>query len=388
MKRKKWTEQEELTLLTKYADLSSTGALSKLKTREKKFRPIADHVSDVHHLVDPVRFPFRWTWRDVSVKVQNMRNQYVGVKHKIRTPDGLFDWSDGDNHWENFLKYKEVFGDVELLETKDKDRASGGGVPGFDDGDGDGDDYDAGLEEGDAEIEAEDGEEANGGDAIEQRRELMRGRKRKRSRLGEFGKRVLGLREAMVRREEERSEREFRREKGLFERELKQKEAEFQRELETERESESRDMEELEERLVAETTRRESERWVRLMEGFVEEERARRMRAEEKREEEEMEWRERMVCLQMEHEKAMMQMHADACQNQLQILGVMARMVCQLYASIGGGGDGLGGGGSSSIGGLHLHPHQVLQNLHHHHHPSGLDDGVKPDGGNSPSEFL
>lgn len=43
-----------------------------------------------------------------------MRHQYLGVKQKIRTASNEFIWKDGENHWENFLKYKEVFGDVEL----------------------------------------------------------------------------------------------------------------------------------------------------------------------------------------------------------------------------------------------------------------------------------
>ncbi|KAK3187902.1 hypothetical protein Dsin_027463 [Dipteronia sinensis] len=119
MKRKKWSEREEQTLLSKYSDLLNSGTLPKLKTREKKFRPIADHVNSVHHLQDPVSFPFKWSWRDVSIKVQNMRHQYLGVKQKIRISQDEFNWRDGENHWENFLKYKEVFGDVEL-EVKGK----------------------------------------------------------------------------------------------------------------------------------------------------------------------------------------------------------------------------------------------------------------------------
>ncbi|KAM7496554.1 hypothetical protein LguiA_020968 [Lonicera macranthoides] len=83
MKRKKWSELEEQTLLTKYSDLLNFGTPAKLKTREKKFKPIADHVNSIHHLQDPINFLFRWSWRDVSIKVQNMRHQYLGVKQKI-----------------------------------------------------------------------------------------------------------------------------------------------------------------------------------------------------------------------------------------------------------------------------------------------------------------
>lgn len=116
MKRKKWSEQEEQSLLAKYSELQSSGTLSKMKTREKKFRPIADHINAAHHGADPAAFPFRWSWRDVSIKVQNMRHQYLCVKQKIRlSPDSPeFNWDDGDNHWENFLAYKSVFGDIDL----------------------------------------------------------------------------------------------------------------------------------------------------------------------------------------------------------------------------------------------------------------------------------
>ncbi|KAL7255865.1 hypothetical protein ACSBR1_009909 [Camellia fascicularis] len=296
MKRKKWSELEEQTLLSKYSDLLNSGTLAKLKTREKKFKPIADHVNSVHHLQDPLNFPFKWSWRDVSIKVQNMRHQYLGVKQKIRVSDHEFNWKDGENHWENFLKYKEVFGDVEL-EVKSKKFGEEGvdlfGSSGFGDS-RNGDDL-FGLE---FEIDSEDFEED--GDLVEMR-EL-----------------------------------------------------------------------ELEERQMM-WARREFEKRSRLEREF-DEERRRRMKLEEKWEEEEMEWRERVVGLQIEHEKQMVQMHADACQNQMQILGVMARLVCQFFGSAN---DGLGGG----LGGL---PPQVLQNLQH---PGGLGDNGKPDA-NSPSEFI
>nr|GMD49365.1 stress response protein NST1-like [Ipomoea batatas] len=291
MKRKKWSEVEEQTLLSKYAELLNCGALLKLKTREKKFKPIADHVNAVHHLQDPVLFPFKWSWRDVSIKVQNMRHQYLGVKQKIRTPNNEFNWKDGENHWENFMKYKEVFGDVEL-ELKDcnfncskkfgDDPFADGGMLGL-------------------------GEEA----------ELGNGERVGDSGCGEGKKLKKGI-----------SQKRFR-------------------------------MKELETRL--------------RLERELAEERQRRIKLEEKWEEEEMEWRERLVSMQLEHEKQMMQMHADACQNQMQILGVMTRLMCQFF---GVANDGLGSG----LGTL---PHQVLQNLQH---PGGLEDNGKPDAA-SPSEF-
>ncbi|CAM6123211.1 unnamed protein product [Calypogeia fissa] len=149
MRRKKWSEEEEQTLISKYGEMARAGTLAKLKTREKKFEPIAAHVNAVHHFRDNVSFPWEWSWRDLSVKIQNMRNQYLGVKQKIRrsphaaTSNGgctnkelgvggaggcgvysgnaggqllldEYDWTEGIVHWSNFLRYKEVFGDVEL----------------------------------------------------------------------------------------------------------------------------------------------------------------------------------------------------------------------------------------------------------------------------------
>ena len=77
-----------------------------------------------------------------------------------------------------------------------------------------------------------------------------------------------------------------------------------------------------------------------------------RLRREERREQENMEWMERVVEIQMEHEKQAMQMHADACQAQLQILGILARVVCQFLGPGSGGGDvGL--------------PSQVVENFQH-----------------------
>lgn len=43
-----------------------------------------------------------------------MRHQYIGVKHKIQSNDHGFNWNDGVIHWENFLNYKRVFGDVKI----------------------------------------------------------------------------------------------------------------------------------------------------------------------------------------------------------------------------------------------------------------------------------
>lgn len=150
-RRKKWTEAEEKTLIDKYGDMVADGTLAKMKTREKKFKPIACYVNSVHHLRDPVAYPWQWTWKDVSTKVQNMRHQYLLVKQKIKKPDfssmensggdsngNEFDWVEGLTHWSNFLRYKEVFGDValgqsnnnELMALANGDRENGAGFLG------------------------------------------------------------------------------------------------------------------------------------------------------------------------------------------------------------------------------------------------------------------
>ncbi|CAN1351626.1 hypothetical protein LINPERPRIM_LOCUS42568 [Linum perenne] len=413
MKRKKWSESEEQTLLSKYNDLQSSGSLSKLKTREKKFRPIADHVNAVHHLQDPAAFPFRWSWRDVSIKVQNMRHQYIGVKQKIRSSNGEFSWKDGENHWENFLRYKEVFGDVEVVESKSKryfsmlsstdsselfrDCGEFGDLGlGFDseeleeedelnEGDSCDDDEDrvSGDDCSNAGGEEEEEEEEDRNCEIPTRDNSEKAKKGKlkgvSKRLGLLGAQVVDLKDMVVRREEKRREREFDLENSRFEK--KQRSSSSEKEDTSNSKLEKWEME-LEERELA-LEARELRNGCEIED--IEEKRRKMRLMEEKREEEEMEWRERVLRMQIEHEKLIMQIQAEACQNQMQILGVMARLVCQFY---GPGNDGLGGG---LVGGLGAH--QVLQNLqhhHHHHHPGGDElggDGGKP-GSSSPSEFL
>ncbi|KAL4582446.1 hypothetical protein LXL04_006995 [Taraxacum kok-saghyz] len=366
MKRKKWSELEEQTLLTKYSDLHTSGALAKLKTREKKFKPIAEHVNSVHHLRDPINFPFKWSWRDVSIKVQNMRHQYLGVKQKIRVSDSEYNWKDGENHWENFMKYKEVFGDIEL-ESRDHKRFSDVGGDlfgdsgfaysryggdeffglGFDELQNDEDDDDEDVPEaGTDRDETDDSSSVH----VKKLRKGVNGRM-----LGLVGAQMLELRDVVMRREEKRREREWRREEYVLEREEKIHQGKGTDE----------------EELMA-MARREVESRMRLEMEF-EEERRRRLAVEERWEEEEMKWREKMMSMQMEHEKQIMQLHANACQNQMQILGVMARVFCQFFGT---GTDGLG----------NLAP-QVLQNLQQHPGDDGLDDNQKPDP-NSPSEFF
>lgn len=398
MKRKKWSELEEQTLLSKYSSLLNSGTLAKLKTREKKFRPIADHVNSLHHLQDPITFPFKWSWRDVSIKVQNMRHQYLGVKQKIRISNNEFNWDDGEIHWENFLKYKEVFGDIELSDSVSKmngkkfgdesisDILGDGGVMGLGYGI-DSEEMEDGGEMDEEEEEEEEGEggdlgvsdggeggakEGNEGSGLNGGKKWKKGVKGKRLRM--VGAKVLELRDVIMRREEKRREREWSKEVGAMENEIERDEGEMRMNKQMKEREEGIYPKEMEmEELQMTWKRKELAKRMRLEREF-DQERRRRMKWEEKWEEEEMEWRERLVEMQVEHEKQMMQMHADSCQNQLQLLGVVARLVCQFFGSTN---DGLGSG----MGPL---PPQVLQNLQH---PGGLSDNGKPDA-TSPSEFL
>ncbi|XP_019703575.2 uncharacterized protein [Elaeis guineensis] len=347
MKRKKWKEEEEATLIREYSGLLSGGALAKLRTREKKFQPIADRVNALHHHRDPVAFPFRWSWRDVSIKIQNMRHQYLNVKHKLlhlppsssSGPAAGFDWDQGVHLWPNFLLYKEVFGDHDLEPPKNSSAVSSD------------DDEEEELEEPELAAEDEEREDEeripsaceredfkgfeDAGENPEQEDEevgigLGLGQQRCRGggggRLGVIGSRVVGLAEISMRREERRREREAAREAEDWERRRRRRR---RREMQQRREADAAAEEEEE--------RRRERRW--------------RRRMEERREEEEMEWRERLLGMQMEHEKQVMQMHADACQAQMQMIGILIRLVCQFLGAGAGGSDG-------GLGGM---PHPVMQ---------------------------
>ncbi|CAN4079906.1 unnamed protein product [Withania somnifera] len=318
MRRKKWAELEEQTLHTKYSDL------------HKIFKPIADHVNTVHHLQDPLHFPFKWSWRDVS------------IKQKIRTSSNDFNWNDGENHWENFLKYKEVFGDVEL--DVNENAPSNDVIEVF------GDDGVLGLGSVVSNDEEEDDEDGSGeGEEIEESVWVSGSKMRK----GVCGRRirmvsgqVLELMDVLVRREEKRREREWSREKGMLEREGRRIEMELCRERREDERNAEIEMKGLmlEERQMM-LAKRDCEKRLRLEREFDEEKRRKKWNGGS------------------EHEHQMMQMHADACQTQTNLLGVMARLVW---------------------GGLGILSAQALQNLLH---PGGLSDSGKPDAA-SPSEFL
>lgn len=322
------------------------------------------------------------------MKVQNMRNQYVGVKMKVKGIGGVgeVDWDDGLCHWGNFVRYRDVFGDVEIEELGKRGgniSVLGNGVDGLRLGLGSGDEEEG--EEG--EEEEEDGESGSvrgkkmkrgrlgfvGGNGFELREngesDLVKGDRMKRGRLGFVGgEDENGESGSVWGNRMKRGRLGFISGVGL---ELGEKHRGERREGEEGAEGKVIGVAELR----VKWAKRELAR--RVQEGReMEEELRRRMRNEERREEEEMEWRERLVAMQIEHEKQMMQMHANACQNQMQVLGVVVRLLCQF---LGSGGDGLDAG----LGAGALTP-QVLQSLQH---PGGLGDSEKPDS-SSPSEFL
>ncbi|PRQ56230.1 hypothetical protein RchiOBHm_Chr1g0333501 [Rosa chinensis] len=179
-----------------------------------------------------------------------MRHQYLGVTQKIRVSKDKFNWKDGENHWENFLKYKEVFGDVELdgkgkrsCENNNFDVIGDCGDLGFgidfqdleeeedeeeeehleeeEDGTA-GDDDNGGEELGKSEVGEFGGEREIGDMGMAQKRKLSKVGLHRR--MGLMNAQVLDLQNMVMKREEVRRERECRREKGEAEREERRKE--------------------------------------------------------------------------------------------------------------------------------------------------------------------
>ncbi|XP_020590915.1 uncharacterized protein LOC110031841 [Phalaenopsis equestris] len=298
MKRKKWKEAEEETLISAYSELvSSCGKISQLRTREKKFQPIADRVNSLHHLCDATAFPFRWSWRDVSIKIQNMRHQYIGVKLKLSSSSAA-EGPDLDHClqlWPNFLRYKAVFGDIDPHPSASSSSSASA--------------Y--------ASAASDDGKIENLGKMV-----------------AELGVVLVGREES--RREREGCDRECRRQRGS-------------------------EMQALAAMVVSDEEEERRQRW---------------RRREERREEEEMEWRERMLGMQMEHEKQVMQMHAEACQAQMQMLSILVRFVCQFLSPTASSGAG------GSDGGINGLQHHVMHNLQHQQQQSPgslVVDNVKND---------
>ncbi|KAK1270804.1 hypothetical protein QJS04_geneDACA004495 [Acorus gramineus] len=313
LRRKKWTEEEERCLIERYGEMCLDGSLSKMKTREKKYRPIAAHVNALHYSVDPSTYPFQWSWKDASTKVQNMRHQYLLVKHKIRrhrppqSSDGHdeaasvedldeFDWIDGLSYWPNFLRYKGVFGDHPLEEEETVPEA----------------------------VEAE---------------EMRRRRRRRRRRWGAVD-RVMERWRLM----EERAE----------ERERAAEEAEGRRRGEDEK------VEEAEER-----------EWRRRLGEEEEREREWEERAERRR----VEWRVRMEEAAAGHRAAVERAAARAVEEQRGFVGQVVGIVGQwAAAAVGGGGGGGGGGDDGGSPFVSDMVHHLNGIVHVEHRMDGHDD--------------
>lgn len=423
-RRKKWTEAEERTLIDRYGEMVSNGALAKMRTREKKYRPIALYVNSVHHVRDPIAYPWQWSWKDVSTKVQNMRHQYLLVKQKIKKPElgdsasgpDDFNWVEGITHWSNFLRYKEVFGDVPLvfngiepLSMVGNDE-NGGGFIGGNRGmeivefahmghSGDGD---FGVENGvlgmGFEYDGEDGEENynNGnnrvredgddgfvyeevdptGSSSRKKRKALKGMEKKA--WGFLSNQLGQLREMEARfelREAER-EREKQRREGLG--------MELEKEVERKLEQMEKDREELDN--AREKLRRE---WIREWEVMEKEseERGRRRREEELIEE--SEWEERMNRRRTEWKKRiddmLSQHHAEMGQIQSRILHEQQNLSSQLL-SIFSQWNGHPTGLSDHTGASNHYLSQMMQNLHH---VNGIvHEDARVEGDNQDDQFI
>lgn len=446
MRRKKWTEEEEETLINKYGEMLANGVLAKMKTRERKFQPIAAQVNMMHHTQDPIAFPWQWTWKDASTKVQNMRHQYLGVKQKIRkivtTPDSgereEYEWGEGLTHWSNFLKYKEVFGDVELdandvyghgngrnpnnfnsrgrpraifrhgmgssqmdlvedgallphgMRSMMLDGSQGTGLLGLGLGfDYEGDEADEnGMKEGGEEYEYDEAEIAE--DRRKKKRVLKngdwgggggRGLLHVESRILAFlANQFSQLREREARREEQEAERERERQK----REQMRAEAEAERD---------RDREEWEKEREEQDLMREKEREERfqLWEGREKEREAREHQRREEEMRREREWEERFERRRLEWRKAMETMirqHQDTMsQLQSQILHSQQNVITQLLGLLlqfSGQPSDLSdhsGTGNPFIS-------QILQSLQHCGGNGIVPSGSRGAGGNNDNQFI
>ncbi|GAB4851883.1 hypothetical protein Ancab_031282 [Ancistrocladus abbreviatus] len=425
-RRKKWSEAEERTLIDKYGEMVSDGTLAKMKTREKKFKPIALFVNSMHHVRDPLLYPWQWSWKDVSTKVQNMRHQYLLVKQKIMKPELVeghsrreeFEWADGLSHWSNFLRYKEVFGDMPLAfsmsmvgvsENDEKvggfdgnDRAleigefgnfghSGGGNfgAGIDGGESGGltlvFEYD--REEGEENFNGsnhmkEDGEdgfvyeevEANG---LESRKKKALKSVEKRSfrfLASQLG--MLGEMEARFEHQEVERERERQRREHL--------------QMEHEKESDKKLEERLKERLEWEK-HREKLRKQRILEweamGKESEERERKRREdlliqervwEERKNQRRSEWKKRIDDMLAHHREEMNQIQSRILHEQHNVVNQFLGIVSQW--------TGHPSGLSDHTGASHHYLSQMMQNLHHG--DVMVHDDTRVEGDNQDDEFI
>lgn len=434
-RRKKWTEAEEKTLIDKYGEMVADGTLAKMKTREKKFKPIACYVNSVHHLRDPVAYPWQWTWKDVSTKVQNMRHQYLLVKQKIKKPEfssmensggdsngNEFDWVEGLTHWSNFLRYKEVFGDValghnnnsDLTALSNGDRENGSGFLGHGgamdmiefgqighSGDGDftagidgvenevmglGFDYDA--EEGEVNYngsdrlreDAENGyvyEEVElNGSNLKKKRKVVKGLEKKAWRI--LANQLGQLREMEVRFEQREIDRERERQRREnFRMELDKQWEKKLEEREKEREEREKDREKLRRQRMCEweAIEKESEAVERKRR---EEELIYERDWEERMNSKRLEWKKRIDEMLNQHRAEMGQMQTRILHEQQNLTGQLLGIFSQWTAQPAGLSD------HTSASNHYLS--QMMQNLHH---VNGVVHGdTRVEGDNQEDQFI
>ncbi|GMI70016.1 hypothetical protein HRI_000670900 [Hibiscus trionum] len=442
-KRKKWTEAEEKTLIDKYCEMAADGTLAKMKTREKKYKPIACYVNSVHHVRDSIAYPWQWSWKDVSTKVQNMRHQYLLVKQKIKKPDAVidnpvggectgdddFDWLEGLTHWSNFLRYKEVFGDVavsynitnnndsinsgDTIAVANKERENGGGFVGgtgmeilelgkmSQSGDGDGDfagidggqkgllclgfEYDG--DEGEGNYNGNDQVREEGDDGllygevepnesnVKKRRKVLKGLEKKA--FGFLVNQLGQLRELEAQFEQREIERE---------RETKRKESvRLELEKEWERKLEERENAREEREKAREKLRRQRiGEWEAMEKESEEKERRRKEDSVQESEWEErlnrkkLEWKKRMDEMLNQHRAEMNQMQTRFLHEQQnltsQLLGIVSQWTGHPAAL------------SDHTAASNHYLSQMMQNLHHVNGMVHGDDRV--DGDNQDDQFI
>lgn len=411
-RRKKWTELEERTLIDQYNEMLSNGTLAKMKTREKKFKPIAYYINSLHNVIDPVAFPWQWTWKDVSTKVQNMRHQYLLVKQKIKKPSSdscseEFDWCEGLTHWSNFLRYKEVFGDVPLGLNGNENGTDGGmeigefgrgiedgdfGV-GMDGGDGDGVDGMLGLG---FEYDARDvGESYNNHNengekmrkdcdsGFEHDEDANESRARKKRKIANgMEKKVLGFFARQL-NELKKMETHFQQREAEREQERKQRDSVLI-ELELERVRRLEKCRGEREKTREELIKRRKEQW----EVFEEENAARNRRKEEFNYENE--WEERMNRRRAEWMKQMDEMlihhREEMGQVQARILHEQQNLTNQFLGIV-----GQWTGHSTLLSDpTGQHSHYISQMMQNIHQESGImrDDTVVDEGDNQDDQFV
>ncbi|KAH9317954.1 hypothetical protein KI387_019723 [Taxus chinensis] len=413
-----------------------------MKTRERKFQPIAAHVNMMHHAQDPIAFPWQWTWKDASTKVQNMRHQYLGVKQKIRKIVNSidsgereeYDWAEGLTHWSNFLKYKDVFGDVELDFGDIGGQGNGGRNLGVFNGRGrsrlrignqvglmedgsfmrniglDGSQVSGllGLGLG-FEYDGEEGDEhgmkeGGGGEEYEyeeaeQNAECSRKKKRfvrdgfggggvGKGCAGSVESRVLAflsnqftqLRERELRREEvelererERQKREILRAEADAEREREREEWEKEREEQEQmREKEREERFQMWESRVKEREAREQQR--------REEEMRRESEWEERMEQRRLEWRKAMETMTREHQAALVQLQAQIMQSQQNVITQLLGTLLQFSGQAGDLSDHTGAGNPFVS--------QILQSLQHCGGSGIVPSGNRGAGGSNDNQFI